>query len=161
MLTTHLPKGIVWAYCRAGRFNVLSCWWLSFLLFLRIISRILSYFVYINVKFEELLPNKVFNKSVIINKFFVINLGSALKLNFFLLSTWWGIKLPLDFHLDESKAHDPKHFFGVTLKFQSNVERSRHQNLLIYLHLVILILGKRVFGMCYPVSRSVPLVIKP
>ena len=52
----------------------------------------------VDVEFEELLPNEVLNKLIVINKLLVVDLGPALQLHFF------GIVLPLNLDLNQSAA---------------------------------------------------------
>ena len=78
---------------------VLGCWWSSFFLSRRGRIIVLHEFVDVNVKFKELLSDKVLDKFIIVDKFLVINFSSALQLHFF-----WVI-LPLDLNLDEGETY--------------------------------------------------------
>ena len=86
--------GRAWLKRLSWRILVL-CGWRTTLLLLSNIWGILDELVDINVKLEELLPNEIFDKLIIVNQFFIIHLGSTFQLHLL------GIILPFNFDLDE------------------------------------------------------------
>lgn len=80
----------------AGRVQILGSWRSSPLLLWLVVA--LHEFVDVYVEFEKLLSNEVFDEFIVVDKFLIVNLGSALQ--FHLL----GIVLPLDLNLNECPA---------------------------------------------------------
>ena len=91
----------------------------------------------INVEFEKLLSNEVFDELVVIHQLLVINLCPALQFHLF-----WVI-LPLYLDSYQGKAYQLQHFVRITLEFQTHVEGSSLK-LLIDDNLLVSVGAKRV-----------------
>ena len=106
----------------------MCCWWSSPLL-LRLVG-LLDKLINIDIKFEELLPNKVFDELVVVNEFFIVNLGAAFQFHFL------GVILPLDLYLDQGSADQLQHLVWITKELHAHMVRSLLLNLHIQLTLV-------------------------
>ena len=86
-------------------------------------------FVYVHVEFQELLSDEVFDKFIIVHKFFIINFCAAFEFHLFL------VILPFYLYFDKNKADHFQHFFWLASEFETNVESSG-QELMVHCGLV-------------------------
>ena len=95
---------------------------------------LLDQFINVNVEFEELLPNEVFNELVVIDELLIVDLRSAFQFHFL------GVVLPLDLYLHECAAHKLQHFVWITEELHAHVIRA----LLLHLNVKLALVTPRI-----------------